>query len=347
MQTTFNSETELWLELYKLADALLELNPWKHFTSEQLITLRPYLDREPYYCSIDPSREVFKKIVIYPGLQSVTDFFRFLKTDSKFNSLFYPGNDRTCFTLGFAESSRIPLLQKIWQKHLGLEPDEQKLCPCFEASKKRYSPTLPDEEESHLLYLLYRQLLAVLKLYLNGDVHADYSAAKCISSSYDPEKEEWVTTEEALPAFSLELEPLPFTNDILKKKLMKQPQTAGDLMIDLAYANFSVVSIKPHPVPKPLMLFAVKPETNLPVTTVDISSDKTTEAAIFDFFTNYILENGRMKHVYARSLIVFSALENVCRECEILLSYDAMPAVNDLIKDWRNSLMEHFQKGMV
>lgn len=329
---------EQWKELFEVTLRIRDLKPWEYLWDMDLIAIQDDTDMETAYCSIMGHGGACSGITVYMGEEGIKDFNMILlaeETDLPIRYIMYEHSSLTCY---FGDREEVPPEQKKAMKELGLRFRGKGNWPYFLSYKKRYAPHTPDAEEVGCLINIYHHLYLALKQIREEQLGRFLQDDMILKYFYDKTSGTWKIEKEERPRLEHEYPLAELTDDVLKRRLKKRPKTSADISIDFTYLNATVTDKKYERPVNPLLMLAVDNESYEIIEMRMLEPDVSEIDAVFNFFIDFVLNNGKMRVIRARNPWVISALQLICEYCDVCLSADDLEMMDELILE----MQEHF-----
>ena len=325
-----NAAPEKWRELYAAAQTLEQMKPWLYFKKTQLIAVQ-FPDREePVFCSILGENGEEPGFSLYQGWDSLFDVGRLTAprlSDAYSRYLLFDHNSLTC-----RRRARTTLARPMWQFlcDLGLETEEQETSLSFVSYRKAFMPCLPDATETEQMIRSCRAVISAIQSFTQQNISIDWEEGQVLWHGYHTLRGQWDTFASAIPDPRRPYPPLRLENDLLRKRLQKAPCNDRVLLIDFFYLETPIDSKQfPRPLNPHLLLVFDNAEKTLVYRSMLLPDEKES-GALAGFFVKYVLTRGRMARILARNPLVFSALSDTCRYCNIDLTADPLPFLDEI-----------------
>lgn len=150
-----------WRPMYKLAEEILALAPWKARMEDELFAIQPRRDGPVYFASIMGNQGEHHAVAYYPGLESLS-LLRMAHMDDipdriRFETMLLNGHVQVAFEQGkFLIPPDLKILKALGRSYRGK-------WPVFRSHRPARMPWIADEAEARDLAVLMEQTLVVLR----------------------------------------------------------------------------------------------------------------------------------------------------------------------------------------
>ncbi len=329
---------DLWRELYQVTDEIKKAKPWEVLFDTELLCIQPKDEEEPIFVSIMGRAGQCFGYGVYEGMAGLADFDMIATADESGlpnDYVMFEQNSLCCF---WGNREDVPPMQKKNITALGLKYRGRGQWPYFESYKRRYIPYTPDEREVNLLILAGRQILVLVEEMLAGTLRANFDAGDALWRIWDKESGEWHSDVAPLPYKQKEYPMLDLQDEVLKKRLQRQPMIDTCVILEFAYLNAPVKDDKEDRPVNPLVFVAVDEDEDMIISMNLLSSGEKEADVALGFFVNYVLQYGRPAAIRARNPWILTALEKMCDDCDVEMYEGDMELIDMLIGDLRERM---------
>ena len=231
---------DMWKTLYNLTAELKELEPWKDLSDLDFIGIQENGREEPVFVSVMGQHGMCQGIAMYEGTRGLAFLEQMVIAPETCMSQEYAAFDQEALILYWGDRVEVPNDQKKNIKELGLKFYGKGSWPFFLSFKPRYAPWTPDSEEVRLMAETIVQVIEAVKALREERVKVDFEAGEFCFRYFDKEQLNWMTAPARLPMVSMEVEVLEVTDEILLRRVKKQPMNGTTLLLDFLYLNGTV-----------------------------------------------------------------------------------------------------------
>jgi hypothetical protein len=323
---------EEWKDLYDIAIRLKEMKPWEELWDMDLITILPYEKEEPCICSVMGKGGECYGIGAYIGVHAIHNFFQMANNqDVPSHQMIRYQNSSMCY---FGNRDELTKKELNIIKELGLKFRGKNDWIYFRVFETGYAPYMPDRSEVLVLTDILKHLFMAIKALHNG-VKVDFEGGKALMRRFHEEDNTWINYE--MPVFMPEVQyPVPVLEDqLLIKRLEKQPADNSILEIDIAYLKSS---INDRGYDKPLiprLCILADTRSGLLLSQDMITPEDDEVDIIFGTIVDYILQKGNPKQIIVRDMHILSILMDLCKQVGIeLVTSEKLQGIDEFVESF-------------
>lgn len=321
-----------WRALYDIAIRIKEMKPWEELWDMDLVTILLEGKEEPCICSVMGRGGECYGIGAYIGIESIHNFFVVANSpDVPSHQLIRYQNNIMC---NFGNRDELTNKERNIIKELGLKFRGKNNWIYFRVFEKGYAPYMPNRSEVLELTDILKNLYMALGA-LHKGVKVDFEGGHTLMRRFDEERNLWINYE--MPVFIPEVQyNIPVLQDeILIKRLKKQPQDSAILELDIAYLNSA---IKERGYDKPLiprLCVLADVRSGMLLEQIMMTPDDDEVEVIFGIIINYIMQRGKPKQIIVRDEYISSILTDLCKQVgvEMVISGE-MPGIDEFVESF-------------
>lgn len=323
---------EEWRELYNVAIRLKDMKPWEELWDMDLITILPYGKEEPCICSVMGKGGECYGIGVYNGINSIHNFFVTANSqDIPSHQLIRYQNNIVCY---FGSRDELTKKELNIIKELGLKFRGKSNWIYFRVFETGYAPYMPDRDEVLELTDILKNLYMAIKS-LHKGLEIDFEGGKTLMRRFNEEDNLWINYE--MPVFIPEIQyPIPVLEDqLLIKRLTKQPSNKSILELDIAYLN-STINDRSYDKPIiPRLCVLADGRSGMLISQAMITPEDDEADTIFETIINYILQRGKPKRIIVRDEYILSILMDLCKRVDIKVTTSAnLRAIDEFMESF-------------
>ncbi len=326
---------DLWKMLYDLTDELKELKPWEDLWDMDLIGIQENGREEPVFCSIMGRNGDCFGIGLYDGTQGLASFQKSAAAQDSVQPVDYIMMNQQALICYWGDRIDVPEDQKAMIKQLGRKYRGKNNWPFFLSFQPRFAPWTPDEEEVRLLVETFVQLIEGIKALREERVKVNFEEGEFCFRYFDLQQMNWMTAPARLPYIEEAYETIEVTDEVLMKRLEKQPENGATLLLDTAYLHGMLKDEKFDRPVNPMVLLAVDRESGMILHVKLLSPEEEEGMAAANFLVNYIEADGRPEKVLARNPYILYALDEICEKLSITLNEAPIQEIDIIMEGMR------------
>lgn len=309
---------EQWNALYEIADTLRGYEPWHRFGDLEIIGLTPKGFKDPFFVSVMGMETGYYGFLIYMGLEGFKDFAR-LTFSSRIgipeSYAFYEQTYLACRFVKYQELNEYEL-ETLAKTDREYEADDW--VPLFESAKKGYFLDELDELAVILLTHLFHELKAPL---LDESTYeaTHYEEGYYIHKRFIAEENQYEHRIETLPRDLILVDEYEVADQLLIKKVAKQPVGLYRLELDIVHLPFEIPSSDGKRLIMPKMIVGCNVDTGEVMTQELIGEGMDVIATLLHVLSELIIENGRMRELYVCNTMIVGMIMDFCKKAEISL----------------------------
>ncbi len=326
-----------WQALYDIAYDIQKLKPWEVYGDIELIGLTPRGFSDSFYISVMGMEGEFKGVVVYMGIEGFRDFYRLIASEQLGIPPRYAFYEQTYLSCQYEPVERLTSEQAETAQML-LGEAMYGSVPVFESFKKGYEPSELDE----LAVLLMTHLLHELKKVLEDTeikTQCRYGSGEYVHRRYEMPLGTYVHAIDSLPLDLNLVEEIEVTDQLLVKRVEKQPEGAYSVEVDIDYAPLSVEGVDGNRRIQPKMLVICDSESGDVLGHESIGPDMDEIAIVLKKLSEVIMAQGKMEAVYVQNAIVEGMIGDLCDKTGIQLGFvPNLPQINSFLEAFYRSI---------
>ncbi len=305
---------EEWKDLYDIAIRLKEMKPWEELWDMDLITILPYGKDEPCICSVMGRGGECFGIGAYIGINAIHNFFVMANShDVPSHQLIRYQNNVMC---NFGNRDELTKKELNIIKELGLKFRGKNNWIYFRVFETGYAPYMPDRNQVLELTDILKHLYMAIEA-LHKGLKIEFENGKTLMRRFDEQSNSWINYE--MPVFMPKVQyPVPALEDqLLIKRLKKQPSNNSILELDIAYLN-STINDRSYDKPLiPRLCILADKRSEMLLSQVMVTPEDDEVNIVFGTIINYILQREKPKQIIVRDTYMFSILLDLCKQVGI------------------------------
>ena len=168
-----------------------------------------------------------------------------------------------------------------------------------------------------------------------GGVKVNFEEGEFCFRYFDLQQMNWMTAPARLPYIEEAYETIEVTDEVLMKRLEKQPENGATLLLDTAYLHGMLKDEKFDRPVNPMVLLAVDRESGMILHVKLLSPEEEEGMAAANFLVNYIEADGRPEKVLARNPYILYALDEICEKLGITLNEAPIQEIDIIMEGMR------------
>ena len=179
------------------------------------------------------------------------------------------------------------------------------------------------------------QLIEGIKALREERVKVNFEEGEFCFRYFDLQQMNWMTAPARLPYIEEAYETIEVTDEVLMKRLEKQPENGATLLLDTAYLHGMLKDEKFDRPVNPMVLLAVDRESGMILHVKLLSPEEEEGMAAANFLVNYIEADGRPEKVLARNPYILYALDEICEKLSITLNEAPIQEIDIIMEGMR------------
>ena len=228
-------EKELWLELYKVAEKIQKLEPWKYLWDVDLLVYICKEMDEIFYCSVMGHGGMHKALAIYQGEQ-VFGFLEMAKNQVPEHVLL---NYDECITCNFMRREQtLPKNREIIKE---LDLSFRGTWISFENFEKGYEPSPINIKQVKIMIEALKNFYMMLKAIIVNGFKVDFENGEVLIRFYDEDRKLFVNYPAPLMLPEKHYDKIKIDDEFVKYA-MKLPKT--EMEIEYEFLNYLPIKIR-------------------------------------------------------------------------------------------------------
>lgn len=320
-----------WEALYKAAAAIKELSPWTNLWDSDIIMLDLPDRDEPVFCSVMGRIGECYGIGVYPGFDSLADYYRIASAPSELPPMMTNRDARylLCF---FGDREEITPDDREVLRKLGLTFRGRNQWIYFRSVEPGYVPWFIDAAHADLLIAALGQLAAACLDLMHQRVSVDFKHGETLLRSYAPEQRQWLSTAAEMPEVPAYSHAYTIQNELFTAKLKLQKKTNTVLELDMVYMPVPVKDSKDSVPYFPRLVILADRQSGMILDQDLAAPEESAEDKVMGILDRYITANGRPRSLHVRDERMEGMMRDFCQKTDIrLVEGDDMAVINDII----------------
>jgi len=348
VQSNTKPTLDQWTQLYEAAKAIKNIEPWDFMIETDLITIMLPGRKEPIYCSVMGSTEEGCGVNIYPGYESITEFYRLLKSSPEDKFLPLIGLEQTCLTCYFGDRDELTSEDREIIKSLKLRFRGQGEWPYFRSMEQGYFPWQLNSEQADLL-IQALQNFAMACTHLDK-LEVDFDNNETLLRYYSPERKSWLNRAVKMPPIPEFERQLIVTNEQMLSDLKKQKRNNDQklefdmvrLPIPMQDPEEATEEIRPR-IPYFIMLVD---KTNEQFLDYCLTDSDTPEEDVLEMLIGQIEEEGRPLSINVRDDRANSYIKDFCQKIGVeTIEGKGTPTIDKLFETMLKDLLKEAEEA--
>jgi len=329
---------EQWKDLYEVARNIRLIAPWNTLNEMNLITIMLPGREEPVYCSVIGQGGECYGVGVYPGYESVNDFYRLADAGDD-EMCFLAGFEQNCMMCYFGDREELSNKEREILKSLNIRFRGRNEWIYFRAIEPGYFPWTIDSEQADLLISTLQNFAMACTYLLNNKLTVDFDGGETLLRYYSPEKELWLNQAVKMPPIPVITQRLIADDETLLAKLKRKKRSGVRLEFEATYLP---VPIQENKNDKPYLarvLLLMDKGSGLVLGQHMAGKDDQIEMDILDMLTQYILKSGRPASINVRDDHTGRYIEDFCQKIDVeMIEGEGVPAVDRALGGMLNFL---------
>lgn len=309
---------EQWNALYEIADTLRGYEPWQKFGDLEIVGLTPKGFKDPFFISVMGMETGYYGFLVYMGLEGFKDFARLTFSSRLGIPEAYAFYEQTYLACRFVKHNALNDYEKAALANTDREYDATDWVPVFESAKKGYFLDELDELAVILLTHLFHELKAPL---LDDETYRKtrYDEGDYIHKRFISEENQYEHRIEPLPKDLILVDEFEVSDQLLLKKITKQPIGLYRIELDVVHLPFEIPASDGKRLIMPKMVVVCNVDTGEVMAQELIGEGMDTVATLLHVLTQLIADNGRMRELYVCNTMIVGMIMDLCDKAEIPL----------------------------
>lgn len=320
----------IWQDLYNVTQQWNELQPWKYVESDDWFKIC-FENEESIYCTIMGHAGNCIGLSIYFGDEGYADLSSISMDPIDSTVTKYLMYDQTSLTFYMGDREEVPTPQKRIIKELNLKFRGRGNWPYFISYKKRYFPKHINDEQVLVITKVMKKLIEIVKVYNNNKIDVKFSEDEIIGAYQ--KNNQWSYEALCLPEQIDKFASVELEDENIIDQMNSAPKNYRGLIIDLVFLNISISDKNFSRPINSLMFIVIDEESQMIIATHLLEPEEDEISLVLSFLIDYILKEGKPDRIFIRNPAIWSAIINICENCDLELIVTPLQMVDLIIED--------------
>lgn len=323
-----------WKRLYRAAEELKKLAPWRVLYDMDIITIVLPGHEEPFYCSVLGRGGETYGVCVYPGKDALIRFYRMASGSSPYAVNMF---EQKCLMCNYGDREEVAREDRMVMQELGLRFRGHNNWIYFRAMEPGYYPWFLNAKQVGVLAEVLENLIMACSYLLRGDIQVDFEAGETLLRFYSDNDDQWLNTKAAMPAIPSEQRYVEMADELLVARLKRQKKKVAPVEIDAFYIPTPVQERKDEIPRLPYVCMLVDRTSGLVLNQNMGERDEDPVDTILSVLIPFIEKYGKPDTIYMRDERMGAVIGTLCKDIGVrTVMGKEMRAMDTVIEELSN-----------